>query len=401
MDAAASEVVGSAQQFLGMSPATFLRDYWQRRPLLVRSAFPQFDAPLDGNDLAALALNPEALARLVRHRRRSDRWQVNHGPFEESDFTQLPARDWTLLVQDVDKWDPEVAELLNHFDFLPRWRIDDIMVSFAAPGGSVGPHVDQYDVFLLQGSGHRHWAIDCSNSPELSHREDSPLRLLRQFEPTHQWQLAPGDMLYLPPGIPHHGVATDPCLTLSIGMRAPAIAELLAPLLEEFAARLGEGRRFEDAGRLPATDSAHLDDVDIDRFRAQIGAALAELQQLPQADLADFCARFLSQYRQAREPERRLRKLSAEALGRTLERGAALRLSCGLRYLRRPNDQSFYVCGQAWPLPKALADDLVGCGIGSAAWRRAAPQARNLLAQMFAEGIVERRPAHSGSSPQR
>jgi 50S ribosomal protein L16 3-hydroxylase len=161
---------------------------------------------------------------------------VRHGPFEEELFPQLGDHDWTLLVQDVDKWDADVAALLPAFDFLPRWRIDDIMVSFAATGGSVGAHVDQYDVFLLQAQGHRRWQIDASPNPSVEFRHDVELKLLHAFHPTHEWVLGPGDMLYLPPGVPHHGVAEDPCLTFSVGMRAPSTAELLGDFVDTLAA---------------------------------------------------------------------------------------------------------------------------------------------------------------------
>src|SRR5690606_3572014 len=146
-------VDGRGQPPLGMSPAKFLRDYWQKHPLLIRQAFPGFKAPLDAHDLAGLACEPYALSRLIVHDAASDSWQVEHGPFEEERFAHLPQRDWTLLVQDVDKWDRDVAALLESFRFLPDWRVDDVMISYAAPDGSVGAHVDQYDVFLLQASG--------------------------------------------------------------------------------------------------------------------------------------------------------------------------------------------------------------------------------------------------------
>ena len=150
------EIDARARPPLGMAPADFLRDYWQKRPLLIRNAFPGFVSPIEPGDLAGLACEEAALSRIVSHDRAGDRWQLRTGPFDEAEFPRMPHQDWTLLVQDVDKWDADVAALLDHFDFLPRWRIDDIMVSFAAPGGSVGAHVDQYDVFLRQAHGHRH-----------------------------------------------------------------------------------------------------------------------------------------------------------------------------------------------------------------------------------------------------
>ena len=165
------EIDARALPPLGMSPAKFLREYWQKQPLLIRNAFPGYESPLQPEDLAGLACEEGTLSRLIRYDRGSDAWSVRHGPFAEEDFPGLPDHDWTLLVQDVDKWDPDVAALLGHFRFLPRWRIDDIMISFAATGGSVGAHVDQYDVFLLQTHGHRRWLIDAGPNPPLGFRD--------------------------------------------------------------------------------------------------------------------------------------------------------------------------------------------------------------------------------------
>ena len=142
-----------------LTPEQFLRVHWQRQPLLVRAALADYVAPLSVEELAGLTLEPEVESRLIGNGDATGPWPVRFGPFSEQDFARLPSRDWTLLVQAVDLWCPEVANLYAHFDFLPRWRTDDIMASYAVPGGSVGPHFDQYDVFLIQISGHRRWQI--------------------------------------------------------------------------------------------------------------------------------------------------------------------------------------------------------------------------------------------------
>ena len=159
------EVDATRNQPLGMSAKAFLRDYWQKKPLLIRNAFPDFESPIQPEDLAGLACEEMALSRIVAYDRANDAWSLRSGPFTEEEFPGMPDHDWTLLVQDVDKWDVDVRGILRHFDFLPRWRIDDVMVSFAATGGSVGAHVDQYDVFLLQAQGHRRWQIDARREP--------------------------------------------------------------------------------------------------------------------------------------------------------------------------------------------------------------------------------------------
>jgi 50S ribosomal protein L16 3-hydroxylase len=297
------EVVARAGQLLGMSPARFLRDYWQKRPLLIRAAFPHFEAPLTPEDLAGLACEEAALSRLIRYHREQDRWDVRTGPFAESEFPGLPREDWTLLVQDVDKWDADVAALLPAFAFLPRWRIDDIMVSFAAPGGSVGAHVDQYDVFLLQGRGRRRWEIDASPAPSTEFRDDVELKLLREFHPTHAWTLEPGDMLYLPPGVPHHGVALDACLTLSVGMRAPSQAELLVDFAEHLAGQWPETQRYADPDLAPVK---HDGEIDADAL-ARVAAALPWVRLdgddagSRQEELRRWFGAFITRYRSAGE----------------------------------------------------------------------------------------------------
>ncbi len=283
---------------LGMPPAKFLRDYWQKRPLLIRNAFPGFESPLQPEDLAGLACEDGVLARLIEHDKTSDAWRVRHGPFAETDFPNLPHHDWTLLVQDMDKWDADIRALLARFDFLPRWRIDDVMISFAATGGSVGAHVDQYDVFLLQAQGRRRWQIDASPNPPVDFRNDVELKLLREFTPTHDWVLEPGDMLYLPPGVPHHGVAVDPCLTFSVGMRAPSAAELLGDFVDTLAADAPDALRYTDPDLQPAKDAYEIDGAAM----ARVVEALNALRMNDPDKLGDWFGGFITTYRNAVEP---------------------------------------------------------------------------------------------------
>ncbi|HEV8693416.1 MAG TPA: cupin domain-containing protein [Lysobacter sp.] len=291
------EVDASTLPPLGMPPALFLRDYWQKKPLLIRNAFPNFESPIQPEDLAGLSCEEGTLSRIVAHDRSRDAWLLRHGPFDEAMFPDMPHHDWTLLVQDVDKWDTDVAALLDAFDFLPRWRLDDIMVSFAAPGGSVGAHVDQYDVFLLQALGHRRWQIDASDNPSTEFRNDVELKLLREFHPTHEWLLRPGDMLYLPPGVPHHGIAEDACLTFSVGMRAPSAAELLGDFVDTLAADADEGQRYRDPDLTPPGDTAEIDD---DAMRRAVDALNALRMNDPDR-LGDWFGRFITLYRNAGE----------------------------------------------------------------------------------------------------
>ena len=232
----------------GLDAAAFMRSHWQREPLLIREAFPGFCDPLSPRDVLALAGDPDATSRLVR--RRATAYSLEHGPFSPSRFKQLPRRDWTVLVQDTNHFSPGACELLARFDFIPHARIDDVMVSYAAPGGSVGPHVDSYDVFLLQGHGRRRWQI----SRQEDHRfvPGIDLKILERFTPDDEWVLEAGDMLYLPPGIAHHGVAESECLTWSIGFRAPTDAELVTGFLDFLRDRLAPAGQYRDPGAAPA-----------------------------------------------------------------------------------------------------------------------------------------------------
>lgn len=347
--APAIEIDASARQPLGMPPAEFLRDYWQKRPLLIRNAFPGFVSPLEPEDLAGLACEEAALSRLITYDRARDAWSVRHGPFAEEEFPGLGDHDWTLLVQDVDKWDADVAALLPAFDFIPRWRIDDVMISFAATGGSVGAHVDQYDVFLLQGQGHRRWQIDASPNPPTAFRDDVDIKLLREFTPTHDWVLGPGDMLYLPPGVPHHGVAEDPCLTFSIGMRAPSAAELMGDYIDTLAADADETLRYGDADLAPPKDANEIDEAAMQR----VIEALNVLRMNDPDRLGDWFGRFITLYRSAGEAVPSDDGRSRIEIEWDLQRGFILQRHPWTRmaWRRGKRGASLYAAGHAYALP--------------------------------------------------
>ena len=342
------EVRGSARQPLGMSPAQFLRDYWQKHPLLIRQAFPGFEPPIQPDDLAGLALEETALSRLIIHDENRDRWKVKTGPLTEKDFASTPDRNWTLLVQDVDKWDADVAALLEHFTFLPSWRLDDIMISYAEPGGGVGAHVDQYDVFLLQGIGQRHWAISTDPDAPKDFRPDVELKQLQHFEPTHEWMLEPGDMLYLPPGVPHDGIAFGgPCMTISVGMRAPSRAELTGDLADYLAERLPDELRYADADLAPAKSIGEIDRAALARVREALPFAAA----LDDATLTDWFGRFITRYRNAQLPVPPEKELTEAALRKPLDGGASLLRHPWARmaWARGKRGATLFVNGHAYP----------------------------------------------------
>ncbi|HVB84690.1 MAG TPA: cupin domain-containing protein [Rhodanobacteraceae bacterium] len=350
----AMEVRARRDQPLGMPPARFLREYWQKHPLLIRGAGAGFKLPLTPEDLAGLTCEDGVLARLVLHDRRADHWRVETGPFAETRFASLPRSHWTLLVQDVDKWDADVAALLDDFDFLPRWRIDDVMVSYAADGGGVGPHVDQYDVFLLQGLGVRRWRISLDPVAPQALREDVDLKMLADFTATHDWRLHPGDMLYLPPGIAHDGVAEGDCMTFSVGMRAPAQSELLLDLAEHLVEHLPETQRYADPDLAPARTTGEIDAPALLRVRQALGALAAALSS-PQ--LADWFGRFITRYRAAQIAAPPLRPTTSAAFAAALKTGRPLLRHPWSRcaWTRHGHAATLYVAGLALPCSRATA----------------------------------------------
>lgn len=232
-------------QFRDFQVDHFLRDYWQKQPLLIRNMWTSWSNPLEPDELAGLACEDGVEARLVTQG--AGTLALEHGPFAEDRFGILGQEPWTLLVNAVDHHVPDVSALLNSFRFIPNWRIDDVMVSYAVDQGGVGPHFDHYDVFLIQGLGRRRWQIGaaCDGSTELLPHDD--LRLLAKFEPTQEWVLEPGDVLYVPPGVAHNGIAVgDDCMTYSIGFRAPSRDELIEQWVEDLVEQADEDCRYAD-----------------------------------------------------------------------------------------------------------------------------------------------------------
>lgn len=253
----------------GLDAAGFLRKYWQQSALLMAQAFPDFDTPLPADELAGLSLEPGTTPRLIT-KDAAGEFRLEYGPFEEDRFSTLGTRDWSLLVTDVEKHLPELRNILLAFAFLPSWRIDDVMVSYAPDGASVGAHVDDYDVFLLQASGERRWLIEDKVRDHVQSTQGD-LRLVEDFSPSKDLILSPGDMLYLPPGIAHHGIAVgDNCTTWSIGFRAPAKDELVLKLSELIAQRITEAgnvERYRDPPLSPAING-EIDDAAIKQFKS-------------------------------------------------------------------------------------------------------------------------------------
>ena len=215
-----------------LAPEEFLRDYWQKKPLVIRQAFPDFKTPISPDELAGLACEQEVASKLVIEKGGEHPWQVIQGPLDQSVFSRLPETHWTLLVNDVEKHVPELAWIVDAFRFIPEWRLDDLMISYAVQNGTVGPHLDQYDVFILQAEGRRRWQLSNKSVDQADYRQDVDLKIQSSFIPEQEWVLDPGDLIYIPPGTSHYGVALEPCMSYSIGFRSPSHAEMLMSLVE-------------------------------------------------------------------------------------------------------------------------------------------------------------------------
>jgi len=328
-----------------------MRRHWQREPLLVRGAFPGFVDPLTPRQVLALAASPDAASRLVRRVGRS--WSVEHGPFEPARFERLPARGWTVLVQDTNHFSRRAALLLERFDFIAHARVDDVMVSYAMPGGGVGPHVDSYDVFLLQGRGQRRWRI--SRQRDLAFVPGLDLKILERFEPEREWVLEAGDMLYLPPGVAHDGIAQTECLTWSIGFRAPSDRELVAAFLDFLHERLEPRGHYGDAGAKPARHPGEVPRALV----AHAGRAL-EAIRWSEADVREFAGRYLSEpkahvwFRPPRRPLSRARfERRAARLGLALDPRARLLFSGTMFFM---NAERVAIAPEARAPMRRLAD---------------------------------------------
>jgi len=331
--------------------ATFLRDYWQKKPCLIRNPWPQWGRdwhnPLEPDELAGLACEEGVEARMISHG--SQKWQAEHGPFPETRFATVKA-PWTLLVQAVDHHVPEVAALIAPFRFVPDWRIDDVMVSYATDQGGVGPHYDHYDVFLIQGLGRRRWQVGqtCNEQSPLLPHDD--LRLLADFHVAQEWVLEPGDILYVPPGVAHDGVALgDDCMTYSVGFRAPARGELIAHWCEEVMDTTGDDDRYTDPDLPPQTNPGEITAQSLDRLQSMM------LERL--ADRAAF-ARWFGEYNSTpKYPEvdwRPDEPLHPKALakGATLCRNPASRFA----FIRHDTGLTLFVDGQSYDCHGAMAD---------------------------------------------
>ena len=331
--------------------ARFLRDFWQRKPLVLRGIAPALATALGRDDLIDRACREDAESRLVIGSGR--RWQVRHGPFRRRDFAQLPPTRWTLLVNGVDTLVPAARQLQNDFGFIPYARQDDVMVSYAAPGGGVGPHFDSYDVFLLQGAGTRRWQF--GRQRDLSLIDGVPLKILKRFGAQHDLVMQSGDLLYLPPHYAHNGTALGACLTWSIGMRAPTQREVASQFLDYLQDRLQHGSVYRDPGlkqrRHPAAISAQMRDV----LRGMIKSI-----RWSNADIDRYLGEMLSEPRQSVVFDPPSRMSGAAFAQKADQRGLQLDLRTRLLFDRKAffiNGESIVVTSTDARVLRTLADE--------------------------------------------
>ncbi len=334
----------------GLGTDAFLRDHWQKAPLLLAGAIPDLDRLPSPEELAGLACEAEVESRIISGDEQSG-WALRHGPFEEDEFLRLPETGWTLLVQDVEKHLPHLGRLLAEFSFLPGWRLDDLMISFAAPGGSVGPHVDAYDVFLIQAAGTRTWELD-PEPGDLTCRDDSDVRVLRHFRPSIRHQLTPGDVLYLPPGVAHFGHSTEQSVTCSVGFRAPGVSDLLA-LASRMCEESGNPMYVDPDLEPGEVEGSRISSAALRRF----GRLLASASRATDERLEELLGRLVTEGKPWLLPDRPESVPGLDQIRQRLAADGRLTRDPASRFAWAAGDARcwLFADGAAWALPAAAA----------------------------------------------
>ncbi len=330
-------------------PETFLAEYWQKQPLLIRDALPGFTSPISPEELAGLCCEAEVESRLVLEQADSAPWTVEYGPISENRFAELPKTHWTLLVQECNRYIPELAELREQFNFIPDWRVDDVMASYAPRQGSVGPHTDQYDVFLIQAHGTRRWQISTDPVPDDNFLPDIDLCIMREFTATTEWILHPGDMLYLPPGVAHHGVALEDNITLSVGFRAPSHAELLNSFAEHVASQLTPAQRFADPALRLQQHPGEISRDALTQVRGILQKVLADDTSIEQ-----WFGEFITEAKNEHVPEE-IETLDEHRFLQTFATKNRLHRNEQTRFAFIANNTALFINGQHYPLSAELA----------------------------------------------
>lgn len=374
-----------------MSLETFLRDYWQKKPLVIRNAIADFKSPLEADELAGLACEPDVESRLVAFDPVADQWKMEQGPFDEARFSSLPEENWTLLVQAVDHWAPEAHRLLRQFNFIPNWRLDDLMISFAVKGGGVGPHYDNYDVFLIQAQGSRRWEFGGLYDEHSPRREDAPVMILPEWQAETTVELNPGDLLYLPPRIGHNGIATsDDCITCSVGFRAPATHEMLRSFSDDLGESLGHDERYEDPDLSATADPGHISEEALERAHQLLLNHLADKQRF-----REWFGRFVTEPKYPEHQQEEEDEVTADELIEFLQSDGELLINEGSRlsWAKSTAGITLFADGRSYPLTSsaaiALAKQLTGyASLSLPQLDIADAQSVQLICSLLARGLL-------------
>jgi len=377
----------------GLTQQQFLDEYWQKKPLLIRQAFTDFESPISPDDLAGLACEADIESRLIEENGSDGSWQVSHGPLSDDDFNRLPKTHWTMLVQDVDKHLPELQYLLDPFRFIPDWRRDDLMISYATEHGTVGPHTDGYDVFLLQAMGTRNWKVGGQpiHNPELIDGLD--VQILAEFDTAQEWDLQAGDMLYLPPHFAHHGVARTDCMTFSFGFRAPSQTDVLDSVINLLLEKELAAGRYADADLVASAQPHQIDKSAVERLKQLLHNTIEQAEPILAEALGKFVTETKSSLASLSE-ETWTDLATIEELDESFTTGGELARSLYHRFAWsiEANVGMLFMAGEAYELDEEayeflplLAENSV---ITLADWQRikTSSQSAELLCQLISEG---------------
>ncbi|MCW9004178.1 MAG: cupin domain-containing protein [Gammaproteobacteria bacterium] len=334
-----------------LSPEQFLKEYWQKKTLVIRNAFPDFESPITPEELAGLSCEEEVNSRIVIEKDGNHPWQPIYGPMDDDVFSKLPETHWTLLVNDVEKHIPELAWIVDQFRFIPEWRMDDLMISYAPEGGSVGPHMDLYDVFILQAQGHRRWQINSQPVVEDNQVKGTPLRIQKDFVAEEEWLLAPGDLIYIPPGVSHYGVATDDCMSFSIGFRATSHAELVNDFIGYITQDLDTSLTYRDPDLKAQNNPNEITTDAIDRVRN----IFKDYLDPDNPKLAEWFGRFVSDTKtdMATQVAEEILNIS-EIKDKTLIRSPASRFA----FIKDGDNTQLFIDGSHYRVSESFAESL-------------------------------------------
>lgn len=380
--------INALTQLGSIDTELFLKEYWQRKPCVFRGAFADALEVASADELAGMACEEGIESRLVISDPLSGAFELREGPFDEASFQELPESHWTLLIQGVDLWLPEASDLLERFTFIPSWKLDDLMISFATRGGGVGPHYDNYDVFIIQAEGRRRWEIGGHYEQHSSEFiADQPVRVLKHWQPEQSWDLEPGDMIYIPPRVGHNGIAlTDDCINYSVGYRAPHAAEMLEHLALYCADNTPNELRYGDAGLQLRPHPGEIQVDDLDQVRDLLHGLIGDPERL---------ARWWGEYvTEAKNPEDgcSAQPLTVAELHQVLEESDAVRRGEGIRmaYVRNSKGGQLFVEGHSFdlapesmPLAELLSDHNSYSTQQISGWLEQ-PQTQAIVLELFA-----------------